>query len=203
MFGDKLSNANAKITALVALIGATGFKIDAATILDPKTEASALPTADAFKAHLTEQGKSATLAAVEAATAPLNTRIGVLVVEEAHAVAFRAGIEAAGVKLAGFVTADQAAGDSPEAKAKAAASANAVTVQMAIETAISAKAAKQVAATGHGHALELTPGAEEQKSANEPGTPANAEEFKTNLQGIKDPGARTAYFRKHKAKFGL
>ena len=196
MFGDKLTAAHAKITSLVALIAATGFKIDAAAILDPKTEASALPTADAFKAHLAGQ----TTAAVDAATAPLAATIsGHAPVAAAHA-SFVEAFTAAGVKLGDFVAADQGQGNTPEAKAKNAAAANTAMIKTAIETRIASASAKQIAAAGHPHALEVPAGPNaDQPSASE--TPQTKEAFHAALNAITDPGDRTAYFRKHKAKF--
>jgi hypothetical protein len=207
MFGDKLTAANAKINALVALIVASGFqKISAEAVADPKTEASALPSVDDFKAHLQTQQKAAVDAAVSplnAQIAGLNTKVGELAGKVADADILREGITGAGVKLGDFVTADKAEGKTPEDKANAAKAANVATVKGAIETAIASKSAKQIAASGHPNAIDVPAGKQEETSASNPGTPENAEEFKKNLRAIKDPGDRQAYYRKHKAKFGL
>ncbi len=201
MFGDKLTTANAKITALLGIIAATGFKLNAESISDPKTEASALPTADAFKAHLAEQNKSALSAAVD----PLNGQIANLTtaaaVATASVAAFREGLTEAGVKVGEFATAEQGEGNTPEAKAKNAAAKNATMVKTAVETKVAQASAKQIAAAGHPNALDVPPGKSDEPSAAV--TPSNATEFNATLKTIKDPGERTAYFRKHRAKFGL
>lgn len=200
MFGDKLTTANAKISSLVALIVATGFKLDAASVTDPKTEADALPTADAFKAHLATSAKAATDAAVSAAVAPLNTQLATLAGVSAEATALKTGLADAGVKLGDFVTADKAEGKTPEEKAKAAATANAALVKTAIETSVASKSAKQIAASGHPSALDIAPGGgDAPKATDVPATKADFHATLTSLSGVE----RTTYFRKHKAKFGL
>lgn len=194
MFGDKLTAANAKITSLVALIVASGLKLDAAAIADPKTEASALPSVDDFKAHLATQNKTA----VDAAVSPLNAQIVTLGADAAAAVAFRAGFSDAGVKLGDFIAADKAEGKTPEDKAKAAAAANAATVKLAIENAVAGKAAKQIAGAGHPHALDVAPGNGDAPKASD--VPADKAAFHATLNTLQG-AERTAYFRKHKAKF--
>lgn len=194
MFGDKLTAANAKITSLVALIVATGFKLDAASVADPKNEASSLPSADDLKAHLATQNK----AAVDAAVSPLNAQIVNLGADAAAAVAFRAGFSDAGVKLGDFLSADKAEGQAPDEKAKAAATANAATVKLAIENAVAAKSAKQIAAAGHPHALDVAPGNGDAPKATD--IPADKTAFHATLNTLQG-AERTAYFRKHKAKF--
>jgi hypothetical protein len=191
MFGDKLSTATAKINALVAIIAATGFKIEAATIADAKTEADALPTADAFKAHLEGLTKTAVTNATATITA---ARDG----EVAKNGAIVAGLSAAGVKLGDFK-----ADDFKVAEGKTLAdTAGAAAVKSAVETAIAAKSAKQVAGAGHPNALEVAP---ETKGNVGDGsaTPTNAEEFLATFHALEksDPGKARAYFRKHNAKF--
>lgn len=196
MFGDKLTAANAKITSLVALLASTGFAINAAAILDPKTEASEIPGVDSLKAHLAAQNKSA----IAAATDPLNAQIATFAAGALELAAFKQGIADAGLKVGDFITADKAEGKTPEDKAKAAASANAATVKTAIETAVAGKSAKQIAATGHPHALDVPPGGGEAPKAAD--VPASKADFHATLDTLKG-AERTAYFRKHKAKFGL
>lgn len=201
MFGDKLTNANAKLTSLVALLSSTGFKFDAAAITDPKTEASALPTVAAFSAHLADKNK----ADIEAAEGRINQTLATVTAQlgaaQAEATAFRAGLTDAGVKLGDFVTAANAEGKTPEEKAKAAAAANAATVKTAVETKITAKAATVITKSGHPSALDVAPGGDDKPSAEtEPTTKAD---FHATLNSFTDAGKRTTYFRKHKAKFGL
>lgn len=200
MFGDKLTGATAKIHALVALITASGYtKITAATVADHKTAAEALPSVADYQAHLAAREQTA----VEAATAPLATRIAALEIEAAAAAAYRRGLEEAGIKFtATFATAATAEGETPEAKTAAAAATNAAAVKTAIETAIATRSARAIATTGHPHALDVPPG-DSPRSSSEAPTPSSKEEFHSHLRSIQDPGDRTAYFRKHKARFGL
>jgi hypothetical protein len=208
MFGDKLAGAHAKINALVALIVAAGFpKINAETAADPKTEAKDLPSAEDFKAHLNGQTK----AAVDAATGPLNTKIGELnkaaegfAATAAELAAFKTGLADAGVKLGDFVTAATCEGKDDAEKAKNAAAKNAAMVKEAIGVAVAQKSTKQIAAAGHEHALDIKPGEEAgNKGAADEAAPTDKADFHAKLGAIKDAGKRNTYFRKHKAKFGL
>lgn len=202
MFGDKLTTANAKITALLGIIASTGFKLNAEAISDPKTEASAVaPLADAFKTHLGAQQT----AAITAATEPLATKLAAadsqLSTLNSQLVAYRDGLSEAGVKLGDFVTSAKADGATDEEKAKAAATANAAMVKTAVANTVAGKSAQQIAGAGHSHALDVAPGGSDTPSAA--ATPASKADFHAALNAIADPGERTAYFRKHKARFGL
>lgn len=187
MFGDKLATATAKITALVGLIAATGLKIDAANIADSKTEAGALPGVDTLKAHLAGQEKTA----IAAALAPVNAQLSAASVELA---AYKSALEGAGIALSAVTPADFAA---PSADKPAPAIA---AIQTAVSNAIAARASKQVAASGHPHAIDVPRGNSAAENSAET-APATAEEFLTQLRAIADPGKRTEFYRKHAARF--
>ena len=195
MFGDRLTAAHAKISSLAALIAATGFKLDLAALTDPKTEATVIPSADEFRAHLAQREKTA----VDAAVAPLNVKLGELGAEAFAATAFRQGLADAGVKVGDFIGADKAEGKTPEEKTKAAAAANAAAVKTAVETAVANQSVRQVAAAGHPNAIPVKPGAG--AGANDAkAEPQSREEFSRTLESLAG-AERQTYFRKHRAKF--
>lgn len=178
MFGDKLAAAQKQIASLTALIASTGFKI----------EAGAEASVEAFKAHLDSQTKTA----VDAALAPVAAQAATATVEAAG---LRAGIIAAGVKLGEFKAEDFKVGEGKTASDSAAAAG----IKTAIETAVAAKSAKQIAASGHPHALPIANDAPEASGGES--VPQSKEEFLKAHAAIADPGQKTAYFRKYRARF--
>lgn len=177
LFGDKLEAANAKITALTAALAAAGVTF----------EGDAIPTADAVTAKIKANNESAIEAAVTAALAE----------PSAETLAFRSGMSAAGLNGLTFAADDFKL---PEGAEKDALNPAATKVKEAIETKVAAKATKQIASTGHPHAIE-TPTETGAQTGGTNDDPQTAEEFKSALNAIEDPGKRTTYFRKHKAKF--
>lgn len=183
LFGDKLGAANQRNAALTALLAVVGLNVSAD---------AALPTPEAFKATLDQKTKEA----VDAALAPVNAQ---LATANSKSAAFTAGLSAAGVKLGDFKAEDfTAKKDAKEGDLNGAASA----VKLAVETAIAAKSAKQIAGSGHEGVLD-TPRAEEAKTGATEVTPANAEEFLKQYNALSktNPGAAATYHRKHRAKF--
>ena len=79
--------------------------------------------------------------------------------------------------------------------------AGAQAVKLAVETAIAAKSAKQIAATGHPHAIDVPAG--DDKAGDTTATPASAADFLATYKSIKDPGEANAYFRKHSHRFPI
>ena len=180
MFGNKVAALQGQIAGLDALIASTGFKIDA--------EAATLPTPEAFQAHLKGAQDTATKIA-------LNAKDAALAGAQSEISALRAGFTAAGIKLGEFSAADYQAKEGETLTPAAAA------VKSALEGALTPRSTRQIAAAGHPAALDVPAGESPGSSASADGEPATAADFKTALDAIKDPGARTAYFRKHKAKF--
>jgi hypothetical protein len=200
MFGDKLTTANAKINALLAVLASTGFALASAEITDAKTEASALPTADAFKAHLAARETTA----ITAATAPLTKQVNDLTAASATATAeasaFRAAFTAAGIKLADFVTPATAEGKTDAEKSAAAAATNAASLKLALETAIAQRSSKQIAAAGHPHALDVPPAGPSAEQSD--AAPTTKAEFAAGLAARDGkPAERQAYFRRYTSKF--
>ncbi|EIQ01624.1 hypothetical protein OpiT1DRAFT_00196 [Opitutaceae bacterium TAV1] len=189
MFGSKLAAAQERTSALAALVASLNLSgFDAAALANLET---ALPTAEALGAQIA----SGRQAAIDAATAPLNTQ---LAAARADAAALRAGLAAAGVRIADtFDAAALAAG--PDGAPSAAVAA----VKDAVTAAVTSAAARQVAAAGHPHALDIpaSPSAASDSAADTDTAPATAADFLKAHAAIKDPAERTTYFRKHAHRF--
>lgn len=180
MFGTKIDAANTRIAGLTALLAVAGLTVAAD---------AALPTPEAFKATLAAAQKKA----VDEALASVNTA---LATSTATASAYASGLAAAGVKVGDFKAEDFKTADGAKAGDLNAA---ATSVKTAVGNALAAQSARQIAATGHEAALDVAP------SGTNPGTtdvaPETSADFLAKLNAITDGGARTAYLRKHKAKF--
>lgn len=176
MFGNKIKEAEATIVRQAAVIVALGLSADA--------------TPEQATAHA-----AASAQAIDAAVAPLNAQIETLTkanTEQAATIAAH-GTEVAGIRAALESAGVRIAADAPL---------NAEAIKAAVDTRVAANAAKVIAGAGHeALAIPTQEAAAEVDAADT--VPATAAEFLAANRAIKDPGARTTHFRKHRARFGL
>jgi hypothetical protein len=200
IFGNKLAAAEARNTALVALLGAIGIEIKADGEL-PKADSliAQLNTAKTTAGTAAESAllKAAGIAIADGQTATV-ALIGAIGARDGQIALYKSGLEAAGVKLADFatestLTAEEKKDKTPDQIAAAVKAKNVALIKEAIGTKSGATAAQIVANAGHGHALETDPAL---NGGSEPVTVAQLTEAVT---AEKDTTKKWALFQKLQA----